>query len=124
MLLSSLLINIFYHFIFPGFTREIESISEKNLDYSYICSCPFSANSKVIDLLQVCKVLEDSPKRIMSAAILKASLLHPRPNHTKDALYSTTVGGKKSKYFTSFSLVKSEFMYKNNLKIYNAKVNF
>ena len=77
---------------------------------------PFSGNSKVIDLVQVIALqrLVDFPKhipnRIMSATLLKGSPLHPRPNYTKDALYSTSGWGKESKYFATFTPVKSEFV--------------
>ena len=43
----------------------------------YMLKIPFSGNSKVIDLLQVTKVEKHIPKRIMSAANLKGSPLHP-----------------------------------------------
>ena len=73
---------------------------------------PFSGNSKVNDLVQVIGLqgLVDFTKhiiiRIMSAILLKGSPVHPRPNHTKDALYYTSVWGKESKYFASFRSVK------------------
>ena len=57
---------------------------------------PFSGNSKVIGIVQVIGLqrLEDFlkhiPNRIMSATFLIGSPIHPRPNHTKDALYSTS----------------------------------
>ena len=72
---------------------------------------PFSGNSKVIDLWRVIGLqrVEDFPKhipkKVMSATLLKGSPLHPRPNHTKDALYSTSGWSKESKYFTSFRLL-------------------
>jgi hypothetical protein len=67
---------------------------------------PFSGNSKVIDLVQVTGLqrlvdfTNHIPNRIMSP-------VHSRPNHTKDALYSTGAWGKESKYFASFRSVKS-----------------
>ena len=68
---------------------------------------PFSGVREVNDLVQFrgLEMFEDFPEhipnRIMLATLLKRSPLQPRPNHTKDALYSTRGWGKKSKYYTS-----------------------
>ena len=77
---------------------------------------PFSSNWKVIDLVQVIglqrlvDLTKHIPNRIMSTALLKGSPLHPRPNHTKDALFSTSESDKESKSFASFRSVKYEFV--------------
>jgi hypothetical protein len=49
-------------------------------------------------MLRGIKRLEDLPKhmsnRMTASTLLKGSPLHPRPNHTKDALYDKRGQGK------------------------------
>ena len=71
---------------------------------------PFSGYSKIIGLQKYVHFTKHIPNRIMFATLLKGSPFHPRPNHTKDALYSTSGWGKESEYYASFWSVKSEFV--------------
>ena len=58
---------------------------QEKLVFLYIWSCPFSDNSKVTDLVKVYKVykglkiFQNISLGIMSGALLKGSVLHPRP---------------------------------------------
>ena len=92
-----------------------------------VYSCPFSDNSKVIDLVRVYKVYKIFPKHSNGDYVwcfVGKIPSPPQAKHTKDALYSTCGWDKRNKYFTSFKSVKSEFLLKNNLKVYQAEVNF
>jgi hypothetical protein len=46
--------------------------------FIYTCSCPFSDNSKVTDLVKVYKGSKIFPKN-SNGTLLKGSILHPRP---------------------------------------------
>ena len=60
---------------------------------------PFSGNSKPCTnywFTKIHRLYKKIPNRIMSSSLLKGSPVHPRPNHTKDALYSKVHGAKKA----------------------------
>ena len=60
--------------------------------FIYMFKIPFSGNPEFIDLV----FSKTHSKQNMSAILMKGSYLHPRPNHTKDALYSKEDGEKKA----------------------------
>ena len=64
---------------------------------------PYSANSKIIGLLQVTKFAKAARHSKThsegSATNLKGSPLHARPNQTKDALYCRSGWGKRKRFY-------------------------
>ena len=87
------------------FQERIENILEEKLYYSYTSSkFLLVVIQKLLTFYELLvykgwKTPKQIPKTIMSATLLKGSPLHPRPNHTKDALYSTSGSGKKAKFY-------------------------
>jgi len=95
--------------------------------FIYVCSCPFSDNSKVTDLVKVYKGLKIFPKHSNGDYVwflVERVPSSPQATYTIDALYSSSGKGKRSKYFTSFMPVNSEYLWKNILKVYHTEVKF